>query len=157
MFSIIAAIGKNREIGKNNRLIFHLKDDVEFFKNTTLGHKVVMGLNTWNSLPGKLQNRQNIVISPVDLTGPDLVVKDLKQFIADFKDTDEEIFIIGGGMIYQAFLPYAKNLYLTEVSATDPSATVFFPKFDKSKYDKIVLKEGSENGLDFTISKYQLA
>lgn len=157
MFSIIAAIGKNREIGKNNRLIFHLKDDMEFFKNTTLGHKVVMGLNTWNSLPSKLQNRQNIVISPVNLTGPDLVVKDLKQFIADFKDTDEEIFIIGGGMIYQAFLPYAKNLYLTEVSATDPSATVFFPKFDKSKYDKIVLKEGSENGLDFTISKYQLA
>lgn len=157
MFSIIAAIGKNREIGKNNRLIFQLKDDMKFFKNTTLGHKVVMGLNTWNSLPGKLQNRQNIVISPVDLTGPDLVVKDLKQFIADYKDTDEEIFIIGGGMIYQAFLPYAKNLYLTEVSATDPSATVFFPKFDKSKYDKIVLKEGSENGLDFTISKYQLA
>ncbi len=154
MFSIIAAIGKNREIGKNNRLIFHLKDDMEFFKNTTLGHKVVMGLNTWNSLPGKLQNRQNIVISPVDLAGPDLVVKDLKQFIADYKDTDEEIFIIGGGMIYQAFLPYAKNLYLTEVSATDPSATVFFPKFDKSKYDKIVLKEGLQDDLSFKIVRY---
>lgn len=154
MFSIIAAIGKNREIGKNNRLIFHLKDDMKFFKNTTLGHKVVMGLNTWNSLPGKLQNRQNIVISPVDLTGPDLVVKDLKQYIADFKDTDEEIFIIGGGMIYQAFLPYAKNLYLTEVSVTDPSATVFFPKFDKSKYDKIVLKEGLQDDLSFKIVRY---
>ncbi|MBQ2672718.1 dihydrofolate reductase [Candidatus Saccharibacteria bacterium] len=154
MFSIIAAIGKNREIGKNNRLIFHLKDDVEFFKNTTLGHKVVMGLNTWNSLPGKLQNRQNIVISPVDLTGPDLVVKDLKQFIADYTDTDEEIFIIGGGMIYQAFLPYAKNLYLTEISATDPSATVFFPKFNKSKYDKIVLKEGLQDDLSFKIVRY---
>lgn len=157
MFSIIAAIGKNREIGKNNQLIFHLKEDMDFFRKTTLNHRVVMGLNTWNSLPSKLKDRQNIVISPVDLTGPDVVIQDLEQFITDNKDTDEEIFIIGGGMIYQAFLPYVKKLYLTEVNATDPNATVFFPEFDKSKYDKIVLKEGSENGLDFTISKYQLA
>ena len=154
MFSIIAAIGKNREIGKNNQLIFHLKEDMDFFRKTTLNHKVVMGLNTWNSLPSKLKDRQNIVISPVDLTGPDVVIQDLEQFITDNKDTDEEIFIIGGGMIYQAFLPYVKKLYLTEVNATDPNATVFFPKFDKSKYDKIVLKEGSENGLNFQIVQY---
>ena len=154
MFSIIAAIGKNREIGKNNQLIFHLKEDMDFFRKTTLNHKVVMGLNTWNSLPSKLKDRQNIVISPVDLTGPDVVIQDLEQFIADNKDTNEEIFIIGGGMIYQAFLPYVKKLYLTEVNATDPNATVFFPKFDKSKYDKIVLKEGSENGLNFQIVQY---
>ena len=154
MFSIIAAIGKNREIGKNNQLIFHLKEDMDFFRKTTLNHKVVMGLNTWNSLPSQLKDRQNIVISPVDLTGPDVVIQDLEQFITDNKDTDEEIFIIGGGMIYQAFLPYVKKLYLTEVNATDPNATVFFPKFDKSKYDKIVLKEGSENGLNFQIVQY---
>ena len=154
MFSIIAAIGKNREIGKNNQLIFHLKEDMDFFRKTTLNHRVVMGLNTWNSLPSKLKDRQNIVISPVDLTGPDVVIQDLEQFIADNKDTNEEIFIIGGGMIYQAFLPYVKKLYLTEVNATDPNATVFFPKFDKSKYDKIVLKEGSENGLNFQIVQY---
>lgn len=154
MFSIIAAIGKNREIGKNNQLIFHLKEDMSFFRKTTLNHKVVMGLNTWNSLSGKLKGRQNIVISPADLTGPDVVIQDLEQFITDNKDTDEEIFIIGGGMIYQAFLPYVKKLYLTEVNATDPNATVFFPEFDKSKYDKIVLKEGSENGLNFQIVQY---
>ena len=154
MFSIIAAIGKNREIGKNNQLIFHLKEDMDFFRKTTLNHRVVMGLNTWNSLPSKLKDRQNIVISPVDLTGPDVVIQDLEQFIAHNKDTDEEIFIIGGGMIYQAFLPYVKKLYLTEVNATDPNATVFFPEFDKSKYDKIVLKEGSENGLNFQIVQY---
>ena len=154
MFSIIAAIGKNREIGKNNQLIFHLKEDMDFFRKTTLNHRVVMGLNTWNSLPSKLKDRQNIVISPVDLTGPDVVIQDLEQFITDNKDTDEEIFIIGGGMVYQAFLPYVKKLYLTEVNATDPNATVFFPKFDKSKYDKIVLKEGSENGLNFQIVQY---
>ena len=154
MFSIIAAIGKNREIGKNNQLIFHLKEDMDFFRKTTLNHRVVMGLNTWNSLPSKLKDRQNIVISPVDLTGPDVVIQDLEQFITDNKDTNEEIFIIGGGMIYQAFLPYVKKLYLTEVNATDPNATVFFPEFDKSKYDKIVLKEGSENGLNFQIVQY---
>ena len=62
MFSIIASVGKNNEIGKKGELVFHLKEDMEFFRKTTKNHTVVMGLNTWLSLPGKLKNRKNIVI-----------------------------------------------------------------------------------------------
>ncbi len=154
MFTIIAAIGKNNELGKNNDLIFHIKEDMKFFREKTTGHKVVMGFNTWKSLPGKLKNRENIVISYDDVNGPDLVIKDIAKFIKENKDTDEEIFIIGGGMIYREFLPYAKTLYLTEVEKTDLSATIFFPNFDKSEYQRKIIKKGSENDLDFQIVHY---
>ena len=127
---------------------------MKFFREKTTGHKVVMGFNTWKSLPGKLKNRENIVISYDDVNGPDLVIKDIAKFIKENKDTDEEIFIIGGGMIYREFLPYAKTLYLTEVEKTDPSATIFFPNFDKSEYQRKIIKKGSENDLDFHIVHY---
>lgn len=154
MFSLIACIGKNRELGKNNKLVFHLKDDMRFFKETTTGHKVVMGHKTWDSLPKKLENRENIVISRHNFGGPDRIINNLSEFIEENKDTDEEIFIIGGGMVYFEFLPYAKSLYLTEVDATDPKANAFFPEFDKFKYSRKVIKKGKEDDLNFSILKY---
>ena len=153
MFSIIAAIGKKRELGKDNQLVFHLKEDMQFFRETTAGHPVVMGRKTWESLPGKLKNRKNIVISRHAVAGADETVSDLPTFINDYQNTNEEIFIIGGGSIYQEFLPYAKNLYLTEVDATTEADT-FFPEFNTDDYAKETIKQGSENGLDFTITKY---
>lgn len=153
MFSIIAAIGKNRELGLNGQLIFHIKEDMKFFRETTSGHKIVMGRKTWESLPGKLPNRENIVVSRNDVAGADLTIKDLSEFIAKNQDTSEEIFIIGGGMLYATFLPYAKNLYLTEINASAPADT-FFPKFDKSKYDKTIIKKGSQDDLAYTFAKY---
>ena len=113
MFSLIAAIGKNRELGRNGELIFHLKDDMKFFQETTTGHKVVMGRKTWDSLPHKLPNRTNIVISRHTVEGADESISDIPQFIKQNKDTDEEIFIIGGGMVYFEFLKHAKNLSLS--------------------------------------------
>lgn len=156
MFSIIACIGQKRELGKNNQLVFHIKDDMKFFRETTSGHTVVMGLNTWNSLPTKLKNRQNLVVSYDNVSGADQTITDLESFIKEYQDTDEEIFIIGGGMIYQAFLPYAKHLYLTEVDSTAPDANVFFPKFDKRKYTKTLIRKGKDNDLDYSINKYTI-
>ncbi len=156
MFSLIAAIGQNRELGKNGQLIFHLKDDMNFFRETTSNHKVVMGRKTWESLPSKLKNRKNIVISRHDFSGPDQIVHNLAQFIKKHQNTDEEIFIIGGGSIYSTFLPHAQNLYLTEISASDLAADTFFPKFDQTKYNKTLIRKGTENGLNYSISKYTL-
>lgn len=156
MFSLIAAVGKHGEIGRRGQLIFHLKEDMQFFKKTTTGHPVVMGRKTWDSLPGKLPNRKNLVISSREFIGPDQIIHNLDSFIKDHQNTPEEIFIIGGGAIYSAFLPYAKTLYLTEVDATDPSADTFFPNFDKSQYDKIIVKKGAENGLAYSINKYAI-
>ena len=154
MFSIIACVGKNWELGKNGDLIFHIKEDMKFFRETTSGHKIVMGRKTWESLPGKLPNRMNVVISGRDFEGPDEIVHDISDFIDKNKNTDEEIFVIGGGKIYAEFLPVASKLYLTEVDAEDSAADTFFPEFDKTKYDRRVIKKGKENDLAFTISEY---
>ena len=157
MFSIISAVGKNKEIGKDNQLIFHIKDDMAFFREKTLEHKVVMGQNTWNSLPKKLEKRENIVVSYSDVDGPDYIIHDIDDFIEKNKDTDEEIFIIGGATIYREFLPYVKKMYLTEIDASCPDATVFFPDFDTSSFAKTILKEGKENDLAYVISEYKKA
>lgn len=154
MFSIIACIGKNRELGQDNKLVFHIKDDMKFFRETTKGHTVVMGRKTWESLPGKLPNRQNIVLSSRDFDGPDLIIHDLDQFIKDHQQTSEEIFIIGGASIYEAFLPYAATLYLTEVNSPAASANVFFPPFDKTKYTKTLIKKGKDHDLTYSINQY---
>lgn len=154
MFSIIAAIGKNNELGKKGGLIWPLKEDLRYFKETTIGHKIVMGRNTWLSLPKKLPGRENIVVSEQNIDGPDFIINNLEEFIKNHKNSAEEIFIIGGGMIYKQFLPYAKNLYLTEICAKDPDADTFFPEFDKSNYKKQLVKKGSENDLDYSFVKY---
>lgn len=154
MFSLIAAVGKNLELGKNGKLIFHIKEDMKYFKNTTQGHKVVMGRKTWDSLPGKLSGRENIVISRHEVAGADKVVHDLSKYIDENKDTDEEIFVIGGGQVYVEFLPYAKYLYLTEVDAVESKADAYFPEFDKSKYNREMVKEGKDDGLIYTFVRY---
>lgn len=154
-FSLIAAVGKNRELGKNGQLIFHIKEDMQFFHDTTKGHKIVMGRKTWESLPGKLPNRENIVISRRTVAGADQTITNLDEFIATNKSTDEEVFIIGGGQIYEAFLPYAKTIYLTEIDAT-AEADTFFPDFDKSRYGKTIIKKGRDHDLIYTFAKYSL-
>ena len=154
MFSIIAAIGKNRELGKKGGLVFNIKEDMKFFKDTTTGHKVVMGYKTWKSLPKKLPNRENMVVSYEEVKDADFTITDLSDFITRNENTDEEIFICGGGMIYAEFLKHAKNLYLTEIDASVPDADVFFPQFNKSEYTKTIIKKGSENDLNYTFVKY---
>ena len=153
MFSIIAAVGKNRALGKDNDLIFHIKEDMKFFRTTTKGHKVVMGRKTWESLPGKLKDRENIVISSEPVAEADQTVSNLEAYIKDNIDSSEEIFIIGGGSIYSQFLPYAKNLYLTEVNAS-PDADIFFPRFDKKRYHRKTLQTGEQGDLTYKIIKY---
>lgn len=155
MFSLIACIGKNRELGKNGELVFRIKEDMQFFKEVTMGHKVLMGRKTWDSLPEKLPGRINIVVSRNPVEGADETVTSLTKFVAENEDTEEEIFVIGGGMVYFELLKHAKNLYLTEVDEVK-AADTFFPEFDKNQYEGQVLKEGEDQGLAFKIMKYQL-
>jgi len=154
MLSLIAVIGKKRELGKQGKLLFHIPEDMQFFKETTMGRKVLMGRKTWESLPGKLKERTNIVVSRNLITGVDESITDLAKFIEENKDTEEEIFVIGGGMVYFETLPHAKKLYLTEVEAEAPEADAWFPEFDKQKYDKEVIKKGQRDDLAYAIVKY---
>lgn len=154
MLSLIAAIGKNRELGKGGNLCFHIPEDMRYFKSVTMGHKVLMGRKTWESLPGKLSGRENIVVSRHTVKGADVSISDLAGFLQENADTEEEIFVIGGGMVYFEALPYAKQLYLTEVDAEVSEADTFFPEFNKSAYDKEIIGKGQKDGLDYTFVKY---
>lgn len=156
MLSLIAAVGKNYELGKNGGLVFHLKDDMRFFREVTDGHKIVMGHRTWKSLPGKLPGRENIVVSKGAVEGADAVVSDLPMFVRKYQNSDEEIFVIGGAMIYNELLPHAQNIYLTEIEDEDAEADTFFPQFDKMLYDKRVIRAGEEEGVKYTIVRYRI-
>ncbi len=153
-FSIIAAIGKNRELGKNGQLIWHIPEDLQFFKRTTMGHPILMGRKTFESLPGMLPGRKHYVVSrSQNSTGDNLVyVNDLAKFSSS--PHDEEIFVIGGGQIYQEMLKYANKIYLTEIDAADTDADTFFPEFDKSKYNYEILGKGKKDDLGYQFVLY---
>ena len=157
MISIIAAIGKNRELGRNNGLVFHIKEDMKFFKDTTTDHPILMGKKTLESIGRPLPNRKNYVaaFSTEELPENVIPVTDLHSFLKQHQDDPEELFVCGGATIYREALPYAKHLYLTEIDAST-EADVYFPEFDKQKYTKKILKKGSENDLTFTFAKYTL-
>jgi dihydrofolate reductase len=130
--SIVVVIGKNNEIGKDNRLLCRLPADLQHFKEITSGRTVVMGRKTFESLPkGPLPNRRNIVIS----RNPDWKIEGAEVFSsldhALLKLIDEEeVFIIGGAQIYAQALPFADKLYLTRIHAAFPGADAFFPPID---------------------------
>lgn len=148
--SMIAAVGKNRELGKNNDLIWHFKEDMKFFRETTTGNTVIMGRKTFESLPHALPNRQNIVIT----TNADYVaegaevVTGVQEALKTAKN--KNVFIIGGGRIYNEFLKYADKLYLTEIDGECVDADTFFPEFDKSLYAEEKLTDFTANGIHFS-------
>lgn len=137
--SMIAAVGRNLELGKANDLIWHFKEDMKFFKQTTIGNTVIMGRKTFESLPKPLADRQNIVITNnknYTAEGADVVFS-LDEALEKCKN--ENVFIIGGGKIYGEFLPRASKLYLTEINDTCTDADTYFPSFDKALYNREII------------------
>ena len=149
--SMVAAIGKNNELGKSNNLIWRLKGDLKFFKELTTGHVVVMGRKTFESLPKMLPNRHHIVISSNNNFDKDVeVFNNIDAFLEKYKDYDDEIFIIGGASIYKLFLDYANKIYLTEIDAYDENADVYFPDFDKKLWNReCISEEKEENNIKY--------
>jgi dihydrofolate reductase len=157
-FSIIAAIGKNRELGKKGGLCFQLHDDMKYFRETTKGHTVLMGSKTFFSLPKMLPGRKHIVISS-RLTEKDLpdgveLFHSITDVVEKYKDSEEEIFVIGGGMVYAEMLKYSDKIYLTEVEAEDKDADTFFQPFNKDDYIRTEVGTCTENGINFTFVVY---
>lgn len=148
--SMIAAIGKNNELGKDNELIWHFKEDMKFFKEQTLGKPVIIGMKTLESLPKILPNRQNIVLTRrnVELDERILVFHSMEEILKYIEEYKEEVMIIGGASIYKQFLEYAKKLILTEIDDTKP-ADVYFPSFNKDDYIREVLSEHEENNIKY--------
>lgn len=133
--SIIAAIGKNRELGKKNELIWRISPDLRRVKELTTGHPIIMGRNTYESIGRPLPNRTNIVVtgSVASIEGC-IVSTSLEEALRIAHDIDqEEIFIFGGARLYEASLPFVQRLYLTTIEATDSEADAFFPPYDDFK------------------------
>lgn len=137
--SMIAAMGKNRVIGKNNDIPWHLPDDFQYFKDTTKGHCVIMGRKNWESLPHKfkpLPGRTNIVITRQEgyIADGGQVTDSLENALEIAQQKGEkEAFIIGGGEIYRMGLEWADKIYLTEINGVF-DGQVTFPEFDKEKW-----------------------
>ena len=150
MISIIAAIGKNYELGLNNKLLWHIPNDLKYFKELTTGKTVVMGRKTYESIGKPLPNRENIVLTRQNIEIDNVnVVNDYKK-ILDLED----VFIIGGEQIYKLFLPYADNIYLTEI-AENKEADSYFPIFDKSLYTKEIIETNSYNDINYSFVIYR--
>lgn len=153
----IAAIGKNRELGKDNQLIWHFPQDLKFFKEQTKGHTIVMGRKTFESLPGMLPKRHHIVISKSGAKFPEEVevFSSIDAFVDAYQTKQEEIFVIGGATIYKQMLSLCHRLILTEINQSY-DADVFFPEFDKNLYHKKILNDIMENGVHYQHVEYRL-
>ena len=148
--NLIAAIGKNNELGKDNDLIWRLKADMKFFREITMGHPIVMGRKTFESLPKVLPGRKNIVLSSNEIQNNEIeLYKSIKEFLLNYKDYDGEVYIIGGASIYKAFIDMASKLYLTEIEAEEKEADVYFPTFNKEEYNKEIISDLEENSIKF--------
>lgn len=145
--SIISAIaGKDRAIGKNNALLWHIPEDFKHFKHLTSGHAIVMGENTYKSIGRPLPDRINIILSLTPDFAPAgcVVVRSIEEALEKAKETEqEEIFIIGGASVYKQFIPLADRLYLTLVEG-EFEADTFFPEY--GEFSNIVSEERIDNG-----------
>ncbi len=145
--SLIAAVARNRAIGKDNRLLWHLPADMQFFKNTTLGHPIITGRKNYESIPEKfrpLPGRRNIIMTrQSDYVAPGAdVVDGLEQALHLAKETalkegKEEVFIIGGGTVYREALEkgLVDRMYLTFVDS-EPEADTFFSEWEEENWNK---------------------
>jgi dihydrofolate reductase len=159
MTTIVVAMGEKNEIGFENQLLWHLPKDLKHFKEITSGHPVIMGRKTYESIGKPLPNRTNIVVSRKNDWFEEgiLIVGSIKEAIKFAKKIDEDIFIIGGGKIYEQTMDIVDKLEVTSVKA-DLEADTFFPKIDAKvwkKTDEICYEKDEKNQYDFCFQTYE--
>jgi len=141
-------MGEKREIGNKGDMPWKrgLPEDLAYFKRMTSGRTVVMGRKTYESIGFALPNRKNIILTrDTQFSAKNCeVVHEMNEILERYKDTKEELFVVGGAEIYKEFLPYAKRLYITEIKQAFEADT-FFPNFDKEEYDVIKNEKGVKN------------
>lgn len=159
MTTIVVAMGKNRAIGYNNQLLWHLPKDLKHFKDITSGHPVIMGRKTFESIGKPLPNRTNIVVSRKKDWFEEgiLIVGSLKEALKFAKKIDEEAFVIGGGNIYEQTIDLVDRLEVTVVNA-DLEADTFFPEINPKNWQKIsetCHEKDEKNQFDFCFQTWE--
>ncbi len=140
LYMIVAMTEKTRAIGKNNDMLYHLPEDLKYFKQTTQGHTIVIGYNTYMSFPKRpLMNRKNIVLTRKNRVIEGAEILHSIEEVLDYAkyNPKEQIFICGGDTIYEQFMPYVSKLYLTIIEEETPvEAEAFFPEVDTKIWKK---------------------
>ncbi len=136
--SLIAAVANNHVIGKNNRMIWHMPNDLKFFKETTIGHHVIMGRKNYEAEGKPLPKRTNIIITrQKDYRAAGCIVVHSLDAALELAKDDDEPFIIGGAEIYKLALPLLTKMYITRIYG-DFEGDTFFPEIDYSQWKKIM-------------------
>lgn len=145
--SAVAAIGKNRELGRGNELLWRIPADLKRVKALTMGHPLIMGRKTYESIGKPLPGRTMIVVSRTQTEIPGCMVAPSIEAALEYAHgiEKEEIFIFGGAQIYAAALPYTDRLYLTCIDAEDADADTFFP--DYTEFSEVIKKEQVPEGV----------
>lgn len=156
---LIAAIAKNNAIGKDNQLLWHIKDDLQLFKKTTLNNVIIMGRKSYESIGRPLPKRTNVVITRKRDYQPEgvLVFNSLNNAFDHFRKTEAEVFVIGGGEIYRQSLDDAHVLHISHVDVSVEDADTFFPKvkWEEWRVEESETFEASDtNDFGFTYRRY---
>ena len=155
MISVSVAVAKNNVIGKDNKLLWHISEDLKRFKSITSNKKMIMGRKTFESLPGILSNREHIVITRDKSFKVDsdkvTVVNDLNLLVEKYLNCEEEIFVIGGAEIYKQLLPHTHKIYLTTID-DDFEGDTYFPEINYDEFKTEYVSEqftDEKNGLHY--------
>lgn len=157
MIYMIAAVDKNGGIGKDNQLLCHISADLKRFKKLTMGHAMIMGRKTFESLPGILPGRHHLVLThqtSYTVNSPQVTVIHCADDIPDA--VHDDYFVIGGASVYQAYIDKADVLYLTEIDAVFPADT-FFPVWDKNDWqeaEREYYEPNEQNPYAFSFVRY---
>ena len=159
MTTIVVAMGEKNEIGAGNQLLWHLPKDLKHFKELTSGYPVIMGRKTYESIGKALPNRTNIVISRKKNWFEEgiLIVGSIKEAVKFAKKIDENVFIIGGGNVYEQTMEIADRLEVTLVKA-ELKADTFFPKIDPKIWklsEEVFHEKDDKNQYDFSFQTYE--
>ena len=154
--SLIAAMGKNHEIGLDNHLLWHIPEDLKFYKETTWGKNVIVGRKTLFSMPEKaFEGRVAYVLSPdkLDVNFDVNSFDNINNLLSFVESREDDFIVIGGASMYEQFLPYVDTMYLTEIDEYFDADT-FFPYFDEEEFDVELMGEYSHNDLKYKRNKY---
>ena len=160
MLSIIVAIANNNVIGKDNKLIWHLPEDLKRFKKLTTGHTIIMGRKTFESLGRILSNRKHVVLcrsGSLQIENENVEILSNLSMLKPYIESQEEHFIIGGATIYKQLLPYVKKMYITKIHHEFDGDT-FFPEIDEEKWKIISIEKGlkdEKNPYDYEYINYE--
>lgn len=159
MLTIIVAIANDNVIGKDNKLIWHLPEDLKRFKSLTTGHKIIMGRKTFESLGRVLPNRKHIILCndmEMDIDNENVEIVDDISKLDKYINSEEECFVIGGATIYKLLMPYANKMYITKINQSF-EGDVYFPEIKETEWKSVESKKGlknEENPFDYEYITY---